>query len=215
MATAVYVRNRSESSPLREDMTPYEKRYSRKPDVSHLRMFGCIAYAHIPDSQCWKLDKKAQKYRFVGYCKDSNGYRLFDEETRKVVKRRDVVFNEVNFDINNPSQQATVDLDSETEPEQNPSISEDTQPQHVRQSSRTKRQLVQFGFDEYVDVATVDHLACRAAQVLEPKTIEEALSSDEADKWRTATDSEYSLLLENQTWDLVELPPDREAIPCK
>jgi len=81
------------------------------------------------------------------------------------------VFNEVNFDINNPNQQATVDLDSETEPEQIPSISEDTHPQHVRQSSRTKRQPVRFGFDEYVDVATVDHLACRAAQVLEPKTI--------------------------------------------
>jgi len=125
------------------------------------------------------------------------------------------VFNEVNFDINNPNQQATVDLDSETEPEQIPNISEDTQPQHVRQSSRTKRQPVRFGFDEYVDVATVDHLACRAAQVLEPKTIEEALSSDEADKWRAAADSEYSSLLENQTWDLVELPPDREAIPCK
>ena len=66
-----------------------------------------------------------------------------------------------------------------------------------------------------MDVATVDHLACRAAQVLEPKTIEEAFSSDKADKWKAAADSEYSSLLENQTWDLVELPPDREAIPCK
>ena len=66
-----------------------------------------------------------------------------------------------------------------------------------------------------MDVATVDHLACRAAQVLEPKTIEEALSSDEADKWKAAADSEYSSLLENQTWDLMELPPDRQAILCK
>ena len=136
---------------------------------------GCIAYAHIPDSQHRKLDKKAQKYRFVDYCRDSKGYRLFDEETRRVVKRRDVVFNEVSFNINSPSQQATIDLDSEAESEQNPSFSEDAQRQHVRQSSRTRRQPVRFGFDEYVDVATVDHLACRVAQVLEPKTIEEAL----------------------------------------
>ena len=121
----------------------------------------------------------------------------------------------MSFNINNPSQQATIDLDSEAEPEQNPSISEDAQRQHVRQSSRTRRQPVRFGFDEYVDVAAVDHLACRASQVLEPKTIEEALSSDEADKWKAAADSEYSSLLENQTWDLVELPPDREAISCK
>ena len=127
VATAVHVRNRSTSSALREDMTPYEKWYGRRPDVSHLRVFGCIAYAHIPDSQRRKLDKKAQKYRFIGYCRDSKGYRLLDEETRRVVKRRDVVFNEVSFNINSPSQQATIDLDSEAEPEQNPSISEDAQ----------------------------------------------------------------------------------------
>ena len=65
---------------------------------------------------------------------------------------RDVVFNEVSFNINSPSQQATIDLDSEAEPEQNPSISEDAQRQHVRQSSRMRRQPVRFGFDEYVDV---------------------------------------------------------------
>ena len=40
---------------------------------------------------------------------------------------RDVVFNEVSFNINNLGQQATIDLDSEAEPEQNTSISEDAQ----------------------------------------------------------------------------------------
>ena len=65
----------------------------------------------------------------------------------------------------------------------------------------------------YVDVASVDHLACRAGQVLEPHTIEEA--HDNADKWRAAADSEYSSLLENHTWDLVDLPHNREAISCK
>ena len=186
VATAVYLRNRSESSALKEDLTPYEKWYGRKPNVSHLRVFGCIAYSHIPDSQRRKLDKKAQKYRFVGYCKDSKGYRLFDEESQKVVKRRDVLFNAMNFDINfttDPSQQATFNLDSDTEQEQSPGESGETHPQHMRQSLRTKNQPVRFGFDEYVDVASVDHLVCRAGQVLEPYTIEEALSSDDADKW--------------------------------
>ena len=35
---------------------------------------------------------------------------LFDEEAWRVVKRRDVVFNEVSFNINNPSQQATIQI---------------------------------------------------------------------------------------------------------
>ncbi len=174
-------------------------------------MFGCIAYAHIPDSQRRKLDKKAQQYRFVGYCRNSKGYRLFDEESQKIVKKRDVVFNELNFATTDSNQQVTVNLDSETEPEQirEQSISEDTQQQHSqqRQFSRAKTQPVRFGFDEYVDVATVDHLAYRATEVPEPKTMEEALSSNEANEWRAAADSEYSSLLENQTWELVKLPP--------
>ncbi len=66
-------------------------------------IFGCIAYAHIPDSQRRKLDKKAKKYRFVGYCKNSKGYRLVNEETRKIVRRRDVIFNETNFDMKSTS----------------------------------------------------------------------------------------------------------------
>ena len=31
--------------------TPYERWYERKPNISKLRVFGCMAYAHIPDSQ--------------------------------------------------------------------------------------------------------------------------------------------------------------------
>ena len=36
----------------------HERWYGRKPDVSHLRVFGCMAYAHVPDSERGKLDKK-------------------------------------------------------------------------------------------------------------------------------------------------------------
>ena len=60
-------------------------------------MFGCIAYAHVPDSQRQKLDKKAEKLRFVGYCTQSKGYRLLDENTSKVFIRRGVIFNEKDF----------------------------------------------------------------------------------------------------------------------
>ena len=74
VATAVYLRNRSESSALKEDMTPYEKWYGRKPDVSHLRVFGCIAYSHIPDSRRRKLDKKAQKCSEPSYKQNQNSF---------------------------------------------------------------------------------------------------------------------------------------------
>ena len=39
-------------------MTPEEKFTGKKPDLSHLKVFGCLAYVHIPDVLRSKLDPK-------------------------------------------------------------------------------------------------------------------------------------------------------------
>jgi hypothetical protein len=48
-------------------MTPEEKFTSKKPDVSHLIVFGSIAYVHVPDEKTSKLDPKVEKCIFIGY----------------------------------------------------------------------------------------------------------------------------------------------------
>ena len=65
-----------------------------KANLSYLKVFGCVAYAHIPDCQRSKLDKNAPKLRFVGYSTKSKGYRLLNEKTTKVIISRGVTFNE-------------------------------------------------------------------------------------------------------------------------
>ena len=45
--------------------------------------------------------------------------------------------------------------------------------------------------------------------------MKKALESDHAENWKAAADSEYQSLMENETWELVELPPGRKAITCK
>lgn len=47
--------------------TPQEAWSGFKPSVNHLRIFGCIAYAHIPKQKTEKLDQKSEKVIFVGY----------------------------------------------------------------------------------------------------------------------------------------------------
>jgi len=37
--------------------------YGEKPNLSHIRVFGCTVYTHVTARQ--KLDKKAQKLRFM------------------------------------------------------------------------------------------------------------------------------------------------------
>ena len=89
--TAVYLTNRIPTQALDGDITPFEKWYSRKPDLANLKVFGCVAYTHVPKQFRTKLDNKAVKLRFVGYSKGTKGYRLIDESTRRVVTTRDMV----------------------------------------------------------------------------------------------------------------------------
>ena len=79
VSTACYIKNRSPSQSLAGHITPYEAWYGRKPDLSDLKVFGCIAYAHIPDGQHRNLDDKSQCRRFLGYSKGGRGYRLMEE----------------------------------------------------------------------------------------------------------------------------------------
>lgn len=77
---------------------PYEKWYGRKADLSHFRVFSCMAYAYIPDAKRkGKLSKKVKKLRFIGYSLQTKGYRLIDESTSKITLCRDVIFNESDF----------------------------------------------------------------------------------------------------------------------
>ncbi|CAH2088581.1 unnamed protein product [Euphydryas editha] len=64
--TAVYLRNRSPASGLSQ-MTPYERRTGKKPDLEHVRIFGSPAMVHVPKINRKKWDKKAVRYILVGY----------------------------------------------------------------------------------------------------------------------------------------------------
>jgi len=76
-------------------MTPKEKFRGKKPDVSHFKVFGCIAYMHVPDEKRSKLNPKAKKCIFIGYSSKQKKYRCFNPSTRKLQVSRDVVFNEM------------------------------------------------------------------------------------------------------------------------
>jgi hypothetical protein len=68
-ATAVYIKNRLLHSTLDQGTkSPYMVMYKKTPDVGNLRIFGCIAYAHIPkENRKSKLDDRARKCILLGY----------------------------------------------------------------------------------------------------------------------------------------------------
>ena len=48
-----------------------------------------------------------------------------------------------------------------------------------------------------------------------PSCYKEALQMADSEKWNLAMQSEMTALHKNQTWDLVQLPDGKKALPCK
>lgn len=93
--SAVYVINRSPTDAL-NNMVPAEVWYGDKPNLEKLRVFGCLAYLHLPKVLVGgKFESKTKKCFFVGYC--TNGYRLWSPDDKKLLFGRDIIFDETKF----------------------------------------------------------------------------------------------------------------------
>lgn len=65
---AVYLINRSPTSAL-QDKVPAELWYGKRPDLRKLRIFGSIAYLHIPKEIVGgKFESRSKKCHVIGYC---------------------------------------------------------------------------------------------------------------------------------------------------
>ena len=93
MDTIVYLINKGPSSSL-DGGIPEEAWIGKKVNYSFLRTFDCEAFVHIDKDNKTKLEAKSKKCTFIGYIINDFGYRLYDYENHKIIRSRDVVFNE-------------------------------------------------------------------------------------------------------------------------
>jgi hypothetical protein len=89
----IYIHNLCPSTSI-NNKSPYELWYNRLPVVQHFRVFDSPCYALIPKQQQDKLGEISRKCIFLGYSSTSRSYRLYDEENKKFVVSRDIVFLE-------------------------------------------------------------------------------------------------------------------------
>ena len=223
------------TTALKSGETPYQRWYGKKPNLQHIRVFGCMVYTHVPEGKRKKLDDKTQKFRFIGYTGTAHNYRVWDEETRRCYIRHDVIFNESDFGkpkrsmSAKPSEEKQTKLELEiVKPEKDEEeqmqeesneqqVQEERQEGEIRRSQRVKKPVIRYGFQDVADISTIQaqHVAFRASEIDEPTTIEEALSGVHSKQWKTAADAEYQSLMENDTWELVNLPEGRKVVGCK
>ncbi|GBN23544.1 Copia protein [Araneus ventricosus] len=155
---AAFLHNRIPCTSI-NDHTPYELKYSTKPDLSKIRIFGCDAYVKVADTQRRKLDPKSKKMIFIGY--SSMGYRVMDPMTRRVTVSRNVRFVEKKIisdklaaTPNVENQEDTSDLGedkNETEVdiklEETERAIDDKYPE-FRRSQRERKPPVRYPFNE-------------------------------------------------------------------
>lgn len=93
MSTTAYLLNRCPTNKL-INITPKESWSKFKPNMSHLKVFGSVAYRHILDQLLNKLDDKGEKMILVGY-HSTGGYKLYDTVNKRIVISKDMIFDEL------------------------------------------------------------------------------------------------------------------------
>ena len=173
-----------------EDKTPYEAWSGDRSNVKHLRVFGCIAYAHVPKDERKKLDSKSRKCILLGYGAEIKGYRLYQGERGKVLHSRDVIFDESSRLTISGERQGK--LQCEEEKQRLVEFEFDCTPNEVeaepepvlRRSTRERRPP--DNYDDWVIVAD--------SEGKEPETMKQALSGPSKPKWQEAMEKEMKSL---------------------
>lgn len=73
---------------------PDEIWFGLKPNLKKFKVFGCKAYAHIPDQRRTQLEMKSTKCIFIGFPENTNAYKLYNTSTKNVIISRNAVFFE-------------------------------------------------------------------------------------------------------------------------
>jgi len=96
VSTSCYVMNRVLIRPILKK-TPYELFNERKPNISHLKVFGCSCFVLNNGKECLgKFDEKVDLGIFIGYSLTSHAYRVYNNRLMTVEESVHVVFDEVD-----------------------------------------------------------------------------------------------------------------------
>ena len=94
VSTSCYVMNRVLITPIL-NKTPYELFNGRKPNINHLRVFGCSCFVlNNGKENLGKFDEKADLGIFIGYSLTSHAYKIYNKRLMIVEEFVHVVFDE-------------------------------------------------------------------------------------------------------------------------
>jgi hypothetical protein len=187
--------------------------------LSHLKVFGCVAYAHVPDQLRKKLDDKAEKCIFVGYSEETKAYKLYNPQTQKVIISRDVTFDEDGvWEMSEKEKELvpipiTINEEENDELPTNSTFASPTQRYPQRERRPPTRLLdYEVGRDDDPDDTEEEVTFYALFSDCDPVAYEEAINKE---CWMKAMDEEIHAIEKNDTWELTTLPEGKQPIGVK
>ena len=231
---ATYLINRIATRTLK-DQSPYECLKGRKPNVRHLRVFGCVCYAKKDTPHLKKLDDRSRELVHLGVEPGSKAYRLYDPNTRKTVVSRDVIFTEdkawrwskngedtceASFELTLPGygKEEVVKVETKDDEVEEDSDRGDSETEETEDTETVPRRSTCIStrpgyLEDYVlmsEVIETERLLLLVNE--EPWDWNEAKGEI---VWREACEDEINSIKKNKTLTLVELPVGSKAIGLK
>ena len=238
-----YLLNRLATRSL-NDKTPYELFRGKKPNVSHLRVYGCVGYAKIVGVHLRKLDDRSRKLVHLGTEPGSKAYRLYDPITKRIVVSRDVIFNESegwewNKEGTETSNNEGFELQVESLGDHRDYGDEETAPITRRDDQRYDADHKEEIETEILEEEEKETQPLRRSerQTTQPKYLDDYIllaeelgeelllylndeprnfgEAKESRYWRRACEEEIESIIKNKTWILVDLPCGAKPIGLK
>jgi hypothetical protein len=228
--TACYLYNRTARDYSDKHATPEEMWTGEKPDISHLRVFGCVVYAQLAKEQRGKLNSTSIRGIFAGYTPTSRQYRVYNP-TRKTVERYSTVYFEEmrkggtladsqegpndfriegeEIETEDPEQNEigdTIIVQARTPPqleppEAQPERMEDASEEPAQRLSRSGR-AVRLPQRYQANQATCEY----GEEIVTPTSHEQATTGPQKKQWEAAISDELQSLAANDVWELVDTP---------
>ncbi|KAL0288543.1 UNVERIFIED_CONTAM: Retrovirus-related Pol polyprotein from transposon TNT 1-94 [Sesamum calycinum] len=176
-----------------------------KPSYKYFKVWGCLAKVEVPKPKQIKIWPKTVDCILIGYANNSSAYRflvhkstILDIHENTIIESRNVVIFENIFPCKDRKEEES--SRKRTREVANGDLQRDEEPRRSKRAKRAKT----FGPDFLTYLLEN-----------EPRTINEALSSPEAPFWKEAINNEIESIMQNHTWELVDLPSGSKLLGCK
>lgn len=172
-------------------------------------MCGCLAKVVVPSPKKVRIGPKTIDCVFIGYAHNSSAYRFLvydskipDIHKNTIMESRNTTFFEKVFPYRSKEEASSSKRTYETmtENSQNEELEEETE---VR-CNKWERTEKSYGPDFLTYMLES-----------EPQNYQEAVNSSEGPQWKEAIESEIDSILQNYTWELVNLPPRSKPLGYK